>query len=180
MGRAAGGVRGIKIKKGDEVINMDIIGDKAKVKSAKLEILVVTENGYGKRTLFGPNGPVSQGEGDAAEDDDSPSPLAGEGGPGAPGEGEDGESESSSSSSNRYRTQRRGGKGLRDIKATDRNGPVIGLTSVHDDDEILMMTARGKLQRMRAGEISVIGRNTQGVRIMKLEAGDKVASITCL
>ena len=55
---------------------------------------------------------------------------------------------------------------MRDIKTTDRNGPVIGVACVRDDDELLMMTARGKLQRMVAGEISVIGRNTQGVRIM--------------
>ena len=52
-----------------------------------------------------------------------------------------------SSSSFRYRTQRRGGKGLRDIKTTDRNGPVIGIVRVDDDDELLMMTARGKIQR---------------------------------
>ena len=81
------------------------------------------------------------------------------------------------SSANRYRTQRRGGKGLRDIKTTDRNGPVIGVACVRDDDELLMMTARGKLQRMVAGEISVIGRNTQGVRIMSLDEGDTLAAI---
>jgi DNA gyrase subunit A len=170
MGRNTSGVKGINLAADDRLVGMVVAEPEASLLTACL-------NGYGKRTLFGPNGPVSQGEGDAAEDDDSPSPLAGEGGPGAPGEGEDGESESSSSSSNRYRTQRRGGKGLRDIKATDRNGPVIGITSVHDDDEILMMTARGKLQRMRAGEISVIGRNTQGVRIMSLDEGDTLAAI---
>jgi DNA gyrase/topoisomerase IV subunit A len=60
-----------------------------------------------------------------------------------------------------YRTQRRGG-GLRDIKTTERNGPVIGIVSVRDDDELLMMTSRGKIQRVVAGEIRVIGRNTQG------------------
>jgi DNA gyrase subunit A len=48
---------------------------------------------------------------------------------------------------------------------------------VRDDDELLMMTARGKLQRMVAGEISVIGRNTQGVRIMSLDEGDTLAAI---
>jgi DNA gyrase subunit A len=85
--------------------------------------------------------------------------------------------EPGSSSSNRYRTQRRGGKGLRDIKTTERNGPVIGVVSVRDDDEVLMMTARGKLQRIVVGEISVIGRNTQGVRIMSLDEGDTLAAI---
>src|SRR6188474_516229 len=82
-----------------------------------------------------------------------------------------------SSSSFRYRTQGRGGKGLRDIKTTDRNGPVIGIVSVRDDDELLMMTARGKIQRMVAGEVSVIGRNTQGVKIMSLDDDDTLAGV---
>ena len=81
------------------------------------------------------------------------------------------------SSSSRYRTQNRGGKGLRDIKATDRNGPVVGIARVDDDDEVLMMTAGGKIQRIRASEISVIGRNTQGVRIMSLSDDDSLAAI---
>ena len=75
---------------------------------------------------------------------------------------EEDEGDEESSSSQRYRTQRRGGKGLRDIKTTDRNGPVIGIVRVHDDDELLMMTARGKIQRIAASDISIIGRNTQG------------------
>jgi DNA gyrase subunit A len=66
---------------------------------------------------------------------------------------------------------------LRDIKTTERNGPVISVAAVRDDDEILMMTARGKLQRIVAGEISTIGRNTQGVRIMSLDEGDTLAAI---
>ena len=89
---------------------------------------------------------------------------------------ESGETESTSSS-NRYRTQRRGGKGLRDIKTTDRNGPVIAVVGVSNDDEVLMMTARGKIQRTAVAEISVIGRNTQGVRIMSLDAGDALAAV---
>ena len=78
---------------------------------------------------------------------------------------------------NRYRTQRRGGKGVRDIKATQRNGPVIGIARVHDDDEVLMISARGKIQRISVDEISVIGRNTQGVRIMSLDEGDTLAAL---
>ncbi len=77
----------------------------------------------------------------------------------------------------RYRTQHRGGKGLRDIKTTDRNGPVIGIVRVDDDDELLMMTARGKIQRITASDISVIGRNTQGVRIMTLDEDDTLAAV---
>jgi len=81
------------------------------------------------------------------------------------------------SSSNTYRTQRRGGKGVIDIKTTKRNGRVIGVVPVTDEDELLMMTARGKIQRMAANEISIISRNTQGVRIMSLDEGDTVAAI---
>ena len=68
-------------------------------------------------------------------------------------------------------------RALRDIKTTDRNGPVIGIVRVRDDDELLMMTARGKIQRIAAGDISIIGRNTQGVRIMSLDEGDTLAAI---
>ncbi len=85
--------------------------------------------------------------------------------------------EDDASSSARYRSQRRGGKGLRDIKTTERNGPVIGIARVDDEDEVLMMTARGKIQRIRASEISVIGRNTQGVRIMNLDEDDLLAAV---
>ena len=85
--------------------------------------------------------------------------------------------EDDASSSARYRTQKRGGKGLRDIKATDRNGPVIGIVRVDDDNEVLMMTAGGKIQRIRVSDISVIGRNTQGVRIMSLDQGDTLAAV---
>jgi DNA gyrase subunit A len=138
-------------------------------------LLTACENGYGKRTLFGPNSPLSGNEsatGEASDDEAEPTASAA-----APEPEESEEGEDSTSSANRYRTQRRGGKGLRDIKTTERNGQVIGVVCVRDDDEILMMTARGKLQRISAGEVSVIGRNTQGVRIMSLDEGDTLAAI---
>ena len=81
------------------------------------------------------------------------------------------------SSGNRYRTQNRGGKGLRDIKTTDRNGKVIGIKAVNDEDELLLMTSRGKIQRIKCSDISTIGRNTQGVRIMGLDNDDSLAVI---
>lgn len=77
----------------------------------------------------------------------------------------------------RYRRQKRGGKGLRDIKATSRNGKVIDICPVTDSDEILMMTSRGKLQRISCADINPIGRNTQGVRIMTLDEGDSLAAV---
>jgi len=67
--------------------------------------------------------------------------------------------------------------GVRDIKTTDRNGPVVTIEVVRDADELLLMTARGKIQRIRASDISVIGRNTQGVRIMSLDEGDTLVAV---
>ena len=77
----------------------------------------------------------------------------------------------------RYRKQRRGGKGLRDIRTTERNGPVVGVASVREDDDIMLITIQGMVNRTHVREIRMIGRNTQGVRIMNLNEGDKIASI---
>ena len=79
-----------------------------------------------------------------------------------------------------YRRQGRGGKGVRDIKTTARNGKAVDIVAVTDADEVLMVTASGKIQRLRAGDISVIGRNTQGVRIIRLEDDDKLVSMACI
>ena len=92
------------------------------------------------------------------------------------GEVEEG-AEEDVSSSNRYRAQKRGGKGIRDIKTTERNGSVVGILPVNDDDEILLMTSRGKLQRIACSDIKTIGRNTQGVRIMSLDKEDSLAAV---
>src|SRR5207237_5281439 len=88
-----------------------------------------------------------------------------------------GEEEGGDSSSNRYPTKGRGTMGVRDIKTTDRNGPVVAIEVVRESDELLLMTARGKIQRIRASDISVIGRNTQGVRIMSLDEGDTLIAV---
>jgi len=66
---------------------------------------------------------------------------------------------------------------LRDIKTSKRNGKVIGIARVNDDDELFLMTAKGKLQRISAGDINVIGRNTQGVRIMNVDEGDELIAV---
>jgi DNA gyrase subunit A len=81
------------------------------------------------------------------------------------------------SSANRYRTQRRGGKGVIDIKTSKRNGRVVGIVPIYETDEVMMMTMRGKIQRIAAKDISVIGRNTQGVRIMSLDEGDSLTAL---
>jgi DNA gyrase subunit A len=80
-----------------------------------------------------------------------------------------------------YRCQGRGGKGIIDIKTTERNGRVVGLAQVNDKDEVMLITNNGMLIRMKVNEISVIGRNTQGVRLISLEnAQEKVAGISKL
>ena len=76
-----------------------------------------------------------------------------------------------------YRLQGRAGKGIIDIKTGGRNGNVVGMLQVHDTDDILVMTTKGKIIRMHVADISSQGRNTWGVRIIDLEADDRVGSI---
>lgn len=127
MGRAAGGVRGIKLDEGDQVVGLEI-ADLSEEK--KTTLLTACENGYGKRTLL-----------------------------------------------SEYRDQSRGGKGVITIKATDRNGAVVGIRLVSDDDDVMIMTEKGMAIRLHCKDLSVISRNTQGVRLVRLEEGDKVAAI---
>jgi DNA gyrase subunit A len=167
MGRNTSGVKGITLIKDDHLVGMVVADPEATLLTACL-------HGYGKRTPFGPNAedsPPLDGEGQGGVDDGEAASAAGE---------TDDESEDETSSGFRYRTQRRGGKGLRDIKTTERNGPVIGIVRVNDDDELMMMSARGKIQRVKVSDFNPIGRNTQGVRIMSLEEGDTLAAIVCV
>jgi DNA gyrase subunit A len=76
-----------------------------------------------------------------------------------------------------YRLQSRGGKGIIDIKTSDRNGKVVNLLAVADDDEVMLITKDGQIVRTKAGEISIVGRNTQGVRCIGLNEGDKLVSV---
>ncbi len=79
-----------------------------------------------------------------------------------------------------YRLQGRGGYGVYSIKTTDRNGKAIDIRTVSDTDELFLISSRGKVIRTPASDISVIGRNTAGVRIMRLEEGEKVAAVARL
>ncbi|HEX2897954.1 MAG TPA: DNA gyrase C-terminal beta-propeller domain-containing protein, partial [candidate division Zixibacteria bacterium] len=123
MGRTAYGVRGIKLDKGDFVIGMVVV-------KRDTTLLVVTENGYGKRT--------------AIED---------------------------------YRVTNRGGKGVINVKASDRNGEVVSIKEVLDNDELILITKKGIANRQPVKDIKVIGRNTQGVRLISLKAGDLVTDV---
>ncbi|MDB5392221.1 MAG: gyrase subunit, partial [Planctomycetaceae bacterium] len=174
MGRNTRGVKGIKLTKGDQVVGMVVA-------NPDMDLLTLCENGYGKRTPFGfeepiivaepvvdPENPESVVEDEATPDEpvvvDEPDDVEGEG-------------EEAQKSGMRYRRQRRGGKGLINIKTTARNGKVVDVIGVTVDDEVLMVTSQGKIQRVRVRDISQIGRGTQGVTIIRMEEGDTVASI---
>ncbi len=159
MGRNTSGVRGIRLKKGDTCVGMVVADPEA-------TLLTACEKGYGKRTWFGAGSVPTESEGEGG-DEAAEAPAA---------EAAEGDSDSPNSSQS-YRTQKRGGGGLMDIKTTDRNGPVVGVVQVTDEHELLMITSGGKIQRLAAKEISIIGRNTQGVRIMNLDDGDTLTAI---
>ncbi len=175
------GVKGIRLSEQDAVVGM-VVAD------PETTLLTVCAKGYGKRTPFG-QAVADDTEGDAANGDEAALDAEGAAEPedktaeapaseAEPAEGEEGEDAAAGYSGNqRYRRQRRGGKGLRDIRTTDRNGKVVDIVSVTDDDEVIMITARGKIQRVRAADISQIGRNTQGVRIIRLDEGDTLVSL---
>jgi DNA gyrase subunit A len=79
-----------------------------------------------------------------------------------------------------YRSQGRGGKGLIDIKTSDRNGPVVAIAKVTDADEVMLTTTGGILIRTKIADTRPIGRNTQGVRLIRVEDGDSVRSLAKL
>ncbi len=172
MGRNTRGVRGISLKGDDYVVGMAIA-------DSTMALLTVCENGFGKRTPFGPGetAEIDESEQDDTEVSDS---EANENESGDSDENASVEETKSISSTMKYRRQRRGGKGVRDIKTSKRNGKVIDSIAVSDDDEVLMITAGGKIQRIRAREISQVGRNTQGVRVIRLGDGDKLVSVARL
>jgi len=153
MGRDTYGVKGINVGAGDQIVGMVVTDPDG-------ALLTVCENGYGKRTPFGAN--LAQ-EPEADDEADVTEPV----------EGEEGETRSGM----RYRKQRRGGKGLRDIRTSERNGPVVGVVPVRDSDDIMLITTQGMVNRTHVHEVRMVGRNTQGVRIMNLNEGDKIASI---
>ena len=76
-----------------------------------------------------------------------------------------------------YRLQRRGGSGVINIKTTDRNGDVVGMKAVCDEDELMLITEKGILMRTRVSEIRETGRNAQGVRLIKVDEGDKLVAM---
>lgn len=127
MGRNAAGVRGIRLGDStDEVIGMICIPIER-----KCEILVVSENGYGKRSSL--------------ED---------------------------------YRVTNRGGKGVKTINITDKTGALIAIKDVTDNDDLMIINRSGVIIRMAVSDLRVVGRATQGVRLIKIDDGDAIAAVT--
>lgn len=123
MGRTARGVKGIKLRGGDQVVDMVI----AKPGGS---LLTVCEKGFGKQTSL----------------DD-------------------------------YRSQNRGGVGLINIKTSDRNGKVVALKGVNADDDLMLISGNGIIIRTGLDQLRDIGRNTQGVRLIRLDTGDKLVAV---
>jgi len=76
-----------------------------------------------------------------------------------------------------YRPQARGGSGVISIKTSDRNGQVVGAIQVTDDDEMMLISNKGTLVRARAADVSIIGRNTQGVTLINIAKDEELVSV---
>ena len=126
MGRTASGVRGITLKdETDEVIGMVTVND------MESEILVVAENGYGKR-----------------------------------------------SSLDEYRITNRGGKGVKTLNITEKTGKLISINSVTDADDLMIINKSGLTIRMAVEDLRVMGRATQGVKLINIKGNDSIAAVT--
>lgn len=124
MGRVASGVRGIKLRANDYVVGSSIVDDHS-------EVLVISEKGYGKRTL-------------ASE----------------------------------YPIKSRGCMGVKTTNVTEKNGPLVGVTVVDGSEDLMLITDAGVIIRLEVDGVSQTGRATIGVRLIKLDQGTKVASLT--
>jgi DNA gyrase subunit A len=122
MGRTATGVRGIRLEEGQEVNALIIVGEG--------ELLVATENGYGKRTRM-----------------------------------------------DEFSVQGRGGQGVIAIQTSDRNGNAVGAVQVREECQIMLITDGGTLVRTPVADVSIVGRNTQGVTLIRLNEGEKLVQI---
>ncbi len=130
MGRGAGGVRVMKLDKGVSVVGADSL----KGGAGKAEVLVMSSNGYGKKTAV-----------------------------------------------KEYKTQGRGGSGVKCVKVTDKTGNLISAKIIDETfEELVAISKKGQVIRCSLEEIPSLGRDTQGVRVMKLREGDSLASLICL
>jgi len=134
MGRQAAGNKAIALKRGDEVVGMDVIpAEPAVGADGKPRERAVMENGYGKRTNI-----------------------------------------------KEYRLQGRGGSGIKAAEITAKTGELVTSFVLTDEEELMVISKKGQVIRVPIEGISILSRPTQGVRIMRLEDGDKVASANCI
>ena len=84
------------------------------------------------------------------------------------------------SNSEDFRKTRRGAKGVIAMQTSDRNGNLIGAAQVKDDDEVMLISDKGMLVRTRVSEINIIGRNTQGVKVIRLKDGESLISLASI
>lgn len=165
MGRGAQGVKGITLKEDDEVVGMVVTNPDG-------YLLTVCENGYGKRTAFGQNTSIEEAVTEEAGTEEAVTEEAVTEEADAAGTDEE-----SLTGTKMYRRQKRGGKGVRDIQTSARNGKVVGIVAVESTDDIMLISSNGMVQRTHVNQVSVVGRNTQGVRVMNINEGDKVAVV---
>jgi DNA gyrase subunit A len=175
MGRVAKGVKGITLSPGDYVVGMVVADPEG-------YLLTICERGYGKRTPFGANTDLAAIAHDADEDPfveaTSEGDKSGDTETTADAElPQNGDETSLDRSAMRYRLQRRGGKGVKDVRTSERNGPVVGIAAVRDGDEVMLITLQGMVTRCKVDDIRIVGRNTQGVRVMNLNENDRIAVI---
>ena len=140
MGRSAGGVRGIKVRAGDNVMAMDVVSDQfidafdEKAKQHGIDMLIVLENGFGKRSGL-----------------------------------------------KNFHLQKRGGMGIKAANSTSRTGKIIGMHITYNDDgDVVLASKKGQFIRIALKEIKRLGRDTQGVTLMRLDPQDKVASVALI
>ncbi|NUM42669.1 MAG: DNA gyrase subunit A, partial [Leptospiraceae bacterium] len=119
QGRTATGVTGMRLAENDILVGVTIVDEKS-------DLLVITENGYGKRMDY-----------------------------------------------SEFSAKGRGGKGMTYLKITDKNGPAVGVVSVSQEDEVIIIAVSGMVIRVNASEISKVGRATVGVKVVNIKEDDK-------
>ncbi len=133
MGRTAAGVRGIDLRQDDKLVRMDIVNTKNKEQLTLNKLLILTENGFGKRTDL-----------------------------------------------KHYKLQKRGGYGIKTAKITSKTGDIVASHLLKGPEEdLIAISQKGQVIRTKLKDISTLGRATQGVKIMRLQKGDSIASIAC-
>jgi DNA gyrase subunit A len=169
MGRPAHGVRGIRLYQGDGVVGMAVVTEDAK-------LLTITENGYGKLSVVGKRSAAEAEEGaeelpeegeEAVEPEPEPEPEE------EPEEAEGNGKEERDV----YRKTRRGGRGVKALRITEKNGNVVAVLPGSEEDESIIASSSGDVMRTSVADFRVMGRLTVGVKAKRLNEGEKVIAV---